>query len=34
MLCAIPVAVLSQIIPMTARPQREPEAAALPAHAG
>ena len=33
MLCAIPVAVLSQIIPMTARAQRDPEAAvAQPAH--
>jgi PAT family beta-lactamase induction signal transducer AmpG len=28
MLCAIPVAILSQIIPMTARPQQEEEAAA------
>jgi PAT family beta-lactamase induction signal transducer AmpG len=33
MLCAIPVAVLSQIIPMTARPQPEPEPlVARPAH--
>jgi PAT family beta-lactamase induction signal transducer AmpG len=33
MLCAIPVAILSQVIPMTARPQQEPEpVVARPAH--